>query len=127
VRVAASILDFVIIGVPAVIIIVIGLSIGHGIGQLLAVLAYIAAAVAGIWNIVFRQGNTGQTIGKQIVSIKLIRELDGQPVGPGMSFVRQLAHFLDSLACYVGWLWPLWDAKNQTFADKLCGTVVVSA
>ncbi len=36
-----------------------------------------------------------------------------------------LAHFLDSLACYVGWLWPLWDPKRQTFADKIMSTVVV--
>ncbi|WUN50496.1 RDD family protein [Streptomyces sp. NBC_00306] len=31
----------------------------------------------------------------------------------------------DSIACYLGWLWPLWDAKKQTFADKVCNTVVV--
>ena len=28
-------------------------------------------------------------------------------------------------ACYFGWLFPLWDAKRQTFADKIIGTVVV--
>ena len=39
--------------------------------------------------------------------------------------MRCLAHFVDSIACYVGWLWPLWDAKKQTFADKIMGTVVV--
>jgi len=44
-----------------------------------------------------------------------------------MSFLRQLVHILDSLACYIGWLWPLWDAKSQTFADKIMNTVVVNA
>ncbi len=24
---------------------------------------------------------------------------------------------------YIGYLWPLWDAKRQTFADNVCGTV----
>jgi uncharacterized RDD family membrane protein YckC len=76
---------------------------------------------------VFRQGTTGQTIGKQVVGIKLIREQDGQPVGPGMAFVRGIAHILDSIPCEIGFLWPLWDAKKQTFADKVCSTVVVSA
>ena len=42
-----------------------------------------------------------------------------------MSFVRQLAHVFDSLVCYLGWLWPLWDPKNQTLADKVMSTVVV--
>ena len=54
-----------------------------------------------------------------------LRELDGRPVGVGMAFVRRLAHFLDSLPIYLGWLWPLWDDKKQTFADKVCGTVVI--
>jgi uncharacterized RDD family membrane protein YckC len=124
-RVGGYFLDGLIIGVPALIIIFIGLAIGHGVGQALAVLGYIAAIGFGIWNVVFRQGATGQTIGKQIIGIKLIRELDGQPVGAGMSFIRSLAHIVDSIACYVGWLWPLWDDKKQTFADKLCSTVVV--
>ncbi len=41
------------------------------------------------------------------------------------AFVRDLAHVLDSVACHLGWLWPLWDQKRQTFADKIVGTVVV--
>jgi len=49
----------------------------------------------------------------------------GRPIG-GMAFVRDLTHILDSLACYLGWLWPLWDAKRQTFADKLIKTVVTA-
>ena len=42
-----------------------------------------------------------------------------------MTFVRGLAHFLDSLPCYIGYLWPLWDTKRQTFADKIMNSVVV--
>jgi uncharacterized RDD family membrane protein YckC len=46
-------------------------------------------------------------------------------MGVGLCFVRQLAHYIDSLACYLGWLWPLWDPQRQTLADKIMGTVVV--
>ena len=42
-----------------------------------------------------------------------------------MSFLRQLAHVVDSLVCYLGWLWPLWDGRNQTLGDKIVGTVVI--
>ena len=42
-----------------------------------------------------------------------------------MCFVRYLCHFVDSLACYIGWFWPIWDTKRQTFADKIVSTVVV--
>ncbi|MDQ1539752.1 MAG: hypothetical protein QOH29_478, partial [Actinomycetota bacterium] len=27
---------------------------------------------------------------------------------------------------YLGYLWPLWDSKRQTFADKILKTVVVN-
>ena len=29
------------------------------------------------------------------------------------------------MVCYLGWLWPLWDRRNQTFADKIMNTVVI--
>ncbi|MEU9057370.1 RDD family protein [Streptomyces sp. NPDC048430] len=73
----------------------------------------------------YLEGKTGQTTGKKVLGISLHREADGRPLGFGMAFVRKLAHFLDSFACYLGWLWPLWDEKKQTFADKVCKTVVI--
>ncbi|WP_416962000.1 RDD family protein [Streptomyces sp. Agncl-13] len=77
-----------------------------------------------IWQLI-REGRTGQTVGKQALGIRLVRESDGQPLGVGMAFVRRLAHFLDGIACYIGFLWPAWDAKRQTFADKICGSIVI--
>ncbi|MFE6844026.1 RDD family protein [Streptomyces sp. NPDC057686] len=74
----------------------------------------------------YKEGATGQTIGKKVLGISVRREADGSTLGFGMAFVRKLAHALDSLACYVGWLWPLWDEKKQTFADKVCSTVVIT-
>ncbi len=58
--------------------------------------------------------------------MKLIGEQTGQPIGAGMSFVRQLAHIVDSLLCNLGYLWPLWDRKRQTFSDKIMSTVVIN-
>lgn len=78
-----------------------------------------------LWQL-YKQGTTGQTIGKKQVGIRVLREADGSPQGFGMAIVRQLAHFLDGI-CMIGYLWPLWDAKKQTFADKVCSTVVVKA
>ncbi len=77
------------------------------------------------WNQVYRQGRTGQSIGKSLLHLRLIGEESGAPVGVGRSFLRQIAHVLDSLPCYLGYLWPLWDDKRQTFADKICKTIVV--
>jgi uncharacterized RDD family membrane protein YckC len=70
-------------------------------------------------------GTSGQTIGKRLIGVKVLRERDGQVIGPGMGILRQFLHILDSLACLLGWLWPLWDRKRQTFADKIVSTVAI--
>jgi len=30
-------------------------------------------------------------------------------------------------ACYLGYLWPLWDAENRTFTDMILNTRVYKA
>lgn len=77
-----------------------------------------------IWNR-WIKGGQGQTIGRKVAGVKLVNT-QGQPIGAGMAFVRDLAHVIDSLICYVGWLFPLWDAKRQTIADKILNTSVVT-
>ncbi|MCE1177775.1 MAG: RDD family protein [Micrococcales bacterium] len=94
------------------------------IGGILLGLGYLLAFGISIWNRFFRMGRTGYSIGKEKMGQRLLSESTGQPIGPLMAFVREIAHYLDGLA-YIGYLWPLWDAKRQTFADKILSTVVV--
>jgi uncharacterized RDD family membrane protein YckC len=93
-------------------------------GGLLVLLGVLLMLAIQIWNRAFKQGRTGQSIGKKVMGIRLVDEHTGQPIGAGMAFVRDLAHALDGFA-YIGYLWPLWDDKRQTFADKILNTVVV--
>jgi uncharacterized RDD family membrane protein YckC len=76
-----------------------------------------------VWNYGFKQGTTGSSIGKGIMKFKVVSETTGEPIGFAMSVVRQLAHIIDGLICYIGYLIPLWDAKRQTLADKIMTTV----
>ena len=78
-----------------------------------------------LWNFVVRQGNTGSSIGKQMMKFKVVSEQTQQPIGVGKSFIRQIAHAIDGAVCYIGFLFPLWDAKRQTIADKIMKTVCV--
>jgi uncharacterized RDD family membrane protein YckC len=102
-------------------------SVGNPRGASLVVylLSVLVSLGVFIWNSLIRQGSTGQSVGKQVTGTRLISLQTHQPIGGGMAFVRQLCHILDALPCYIGYLWPLWDSKRQTFADKLVGTVVV--
>ncbi|MFJ9854621.1 RDD family protein [Streptomyces sp. NPDC101150] len=77
-----------------------------------------------LW-LLYKEGTTGQTPGKKAMGIRLVREDTGQPIGFGMALVRRIAHGLDSAACGIGFLWPAWDEKRQTFADKVMSTVVI--
>jgi uncharacterized RDD family membrane protein YckC len=72
----------------------------------------------------FQAGSSGQSWGKKALGLKLLKESTGQPIGFGMALVRDLLHVLDGI-CFIGYLFPLWDAKKQTFSDKIVSTVVV--
>jgi hypothetical protein len=84
--------------------------------------------ILGLWiyNRWYRGGTTGYTIGRGVAGCKLVKESTGETIGMGMAFVRDIAHIVDSIICYVGWLFPLWDTKRQTIADKIMSTVVLA-
>jgi RDD family len=93
------------------------------LGLILSLVFGLAALAFAIWNYGYRQGTTGSSIGKSMLKFKVVSEKTGQPIGFGLSIVRQLAHFVDAIICYIGYLFPLWDAKRQTLADKIMTTV----
>ena len=96
---------------PAVVMII-------GIGVMLASLGWIA------YNRWQMAGKTGQSAGKRVIRIRLLGEETNAPIGPKNAFLRDLVHILDALTL-VGYLWPLWDDKRQTFADQVMKTVVI--
>jgi uncharacterized RDD family membrane protein YckC len=126
-RVLASLIDgAIVLGGYLVVILVAFIfgKIASGLGVLVLFLGYLGVLAFAIWNQIIVQGNTGQSIGKKQIGIKLIAEQTAQQLGPGLTFVRQIAHFLDGI-CFIGYLWPLWDEKKQTFADKIMTSIVI--
>ena len=84
-----------------------------------------------IWNTVLKGGSTGQSIGKKIAKIKVIKEDTQQPPGGGVAFLRLLLNYAFGLLCGIGalinYLAPLWNQpKKETYSDKICGTVVIN-
>jgi Mce-associated membrane protein len=66
---------------------------------------------------------SGWTLGRALMGIAVVRP-DGASAGLGRLLLRDLAHLLDTISVFVGWLWPLWDSRRRTFADLLLGTEV---
>lgn len=94
-------------------------------GQVAFAVTWILAVAYALWNFGFQQGRTGSSLGKGVLKFKVVGQNTGQPVGFVASVVRQVAHAVDAVICYVGFLFPLWDDKRQTLADKLVKTVCV--
>lgn len=70
-------------------------------------------------------GSTGQSVGKRLVGTRLEAEDGSGLLGGRTGVLRCVFHVADSAVMNLGFLWPLWDAKRQTFADKLVHSVVV--
>ena len=113
---------WIIDAIPAIILEVIGIATHNRAIYFLCII--IAIAIVG-YNRWFLAGKTGQSWGKKALGLSLVGEATGQPIGAGMAFVRDICHCVDSIICYIGWLFPLWDSKRQTLADKIMKTVVV--
>lgn len=78
-------------------------------------------------NFVLMAGRTGQTIGKRLVGIRVVME-NGEPIGYANVLVRHcVGYALSSLAAFLGFLWVIWDPKQQGWHDKIARTVVVLA
>jgi uncharacterized RDD family membrane protein YckC len=86
------------------------------------VLGYLGLLSFGLWNSGYLQGTTGRSLGRRVAKTALVTIGTGQPVGVGRAVARQICHGLEF---GIGYLWPLWDGKRQTFADKIVGTVVI--
>ena len=98
--------------------------ISSALGVLVGLLGYLVSIAASFY-FIYLTGACGQSPGKKLMGIKVVNEETGQVIGGGMGIVRGLAHFVDGIF-FIGYLFPLWDPKRQTFADKIMKTVVLS-
>jgi uncharacterized RDD family membrane protein YckC len=79
--------------------------------------------------------HAGQTWGKQIVGIRVIRD-NGEPIGLGFAVLRELVvrwlliGFIGGFFFFpplLDWLWPIWDESNRALHDMVVNTHVVRA
>lgn len=102
---------------------------GLGDGLILIIVGAVISLLALGWTVYnrwFVEGRGGQSMGKRTMKVSLISLQTGGPVGPANACVRDLVHIVDGFA-YVGYLWPLWDDRRQTFADKIMNTAVIDS
>jgi len=87
--------------------------------------------VWGVWAIFFFLTTwvlnaTGGSLGKRIVGLRIVRD-DLRSPGVGVGLGRTLAAWLSWVPVGLGFLWGTWDARGQTWHDKMASTYVVRA
>lgn len=98
--------------------------ISDSLATLIRALGNLAGVAYGLY-LGFLEGTRGQSPGKAIQGLKVVRISDGGLLGGTLGVVRRIAHVIDAAICGIGFLFPLWDPDKQTIADKLVETVVL--
>lgn len=150
-RLGATLLDLVIVAIPALLIT--GL-LGVGVlgtaaadsdtGLVATIVAFVVTALVFVVialvyaPLTMMRGGSrnGQTLGKQLVGIRVIRT-SGEPMDFLWSAVREVAiknlgvgvasSFTFGIAYLANFLWPLWDGENRALHDMAASTRVVLA
>lgn len=112
-RLAGYLIDSIIVGVVSSVF----TNVDSNLGTLVNLALFIAFGVL--------TGIKGQTPGRQLMKISVVKEVDGTYLGAGAGVGRSFLHILDALPLLLGFFWPIWDKKNQTFADKIIKSVVI--
>jgi uncharacterized RDD family membrane protein YckC len=142
-RVGAALLDGLIL---LAVIIVLGLLIalaaavnnvlGIVVGVLLGIGIVAIYVGYGAYFMARDGARNGQTLGKQIVGIRVVRD-NGQPFDIGQGLLREfvvrillfgwVGGFFLSIPTLLDVLWPLWDDQNRALHDMVVSTHVVRA
>ena len=87
--------------------------------------SFVGIAIAIVYYTVLEGGPRGQTLGKQMLGIRVIDVDTGGPIGYARGFVRYIGRILSAIVILLGYFWMLWDKERQCWHDKLAGDYVV--
>ncbi len=133
-RLLASIIDSILLGIVQF---VVGLVFTFGPmaflrGQNVALLMFLPLVqfllqiMMTVYYYGIYQHNTGQTIGKKAMGIKVVDAVTGQTPSVGKFLLRDiLGKIISAFTFLIGYLMVLWDPKKQALHDKVAGTVVI--
>ena len=88
--------------------------------------AWLVSVLLGIaYHVYFIASPSGQTPGMRLCRTRAINVDAGQPIDVRAAFVRYIVSLISGMACFLGYLWMLWDPERQTWHDKVARTYVV--
>lgn len=130
-RVAAALLDGLIVSVPTRIISTVasagesGATIGYGLTPGASLAVSLINTIIGVSYYAYLEGTRGQTVGKMALGIKVVDADGGGMIGIPRGIGRYFARILSAIVFGLGYLWMLWDGRKQCWHDKLVRSVVI--
>lgn len=85
----------------------------------------ISVAFGIVYHVYFIASPSGQTPGMRLCKTRAISAVPGTRIGLRTALVRYVVSLLSGMACFIGYLWMLWDPERQTWHDKVARTYVV--
>jgi uncharacterized RDD family membrane protein YckC len=129
-RILATIVDGLIFGcLYAVMVVLFGsvTTVGpaNWNGSMPALPTVLYGAIVVLYYILL-EGYLGQTVGKMLLGIKVVKEDDGEVPGLAGATIRTLLRIVDGISGYlVAFITVLISGKNQRFGDMAAHTLVV--
>ncbi len=82
--------------------------------------------LAVIYNGYFWTTRNGQTPGKQMMKIRVVKT-NGAALTWTDAIIRVVGYYINTFVIFIGWIWAFFDADRQGWHDKLASTYVVDA
>ena len=95
---------------------------GENLGYLLYYLAM--SMLIGCFYFTYCHGVTGQTIGKWICGLKVVKK-NGESLGLGLAFLRWIGYWVSSFFLCFGFIWIAFSKQKQGWHDKIAGSYVI--
>ena len=110
--------------IDVIILIVVGFVIQAIVGS--GLLYSLISFIVGVAYFSLQEGSeSGATVGKRALGIRVADFSSGGPIGYGRAVLRYLGRILSTIPIFLGYFWMLWDGERQTWHDKIATTVVI--
>lgn len=125
-RLVAYIIDSLIILVVIIVLaIVAGLAVF--VLPLLSIVPILAILIVPLIYFPYYWQKSGQTPGKKMMGIKVVRDTDGGPLTWGTAVIRLVGYWVSGLVFYLGYIWVFIDKRKRGWHDLIASTVVIKA
>ncbi|CAJ2375961.1 MAG: RDD family protein [Gammaproteobacteria bacterium] len=125
IRVAANLIDQVVLGVLVFLCFVVLAFIAYGLPEPLTIVALVSAVILPHLSVILFWVYRQATPGKMVMNLKIVDARNGGKPSVGQCVGRYFSYILSVLCYGLGILWIVFNKRKQGWHDKLAGTLVI--